>query len=246
MRILLKLSSLSAVLLLTACNPVSLSVSNHRMENPEVNSKPFKVNLASGFSGRTDMAIEERIDSDSDGVSLPAFAQGGITLGKGVEVSIRVDADSAKHLGVKYQFYGDHAEQSSSGNFSQAVTLGYEMNHTRDDSDCGTYDCNYDSWEHDTDIYDGAWIFGYKLTERNIIYGGPFYQWGSLEGYKYLFDDSQEAIDSDGDMIGANIALEHRFSSGLGLTGEVVYSTLRWEGFTEDTVLVNFKMDYQF
>ena len=124
------------------------------------------------------------------------------------------------------------------------------MNSTNDSSDCSSSLCRSEesasNWDHDTSIYDGAWVLGYKLTEYNIIYGGPFYQWGSLNGYKSITDVSEESIDSNGYMMGANIAIEHRFSFGLGLTGEVIYSTLRWNEFQENSTWFNVKMDYQF
>jgi len=47
-------------------------------------------------------------------------------------------------------------------------------------------------------------------------------------------------------MIGANIAIEHRFSFGMGLAGELVYSKLSWKGFSETDASFNFKIDYQF
>lgn len=252
MRTLLRFSRLSIVLLLSACNtynPVIVSVSNHRLDNPEVNSKPLKLNLALGASSKTTLTVEED-SSDDDGAGLHLYAQGSITAGKGVEISIRLDDQSSTHFGIKYQFYGENADKSSPGNFSQAFTLGYDTNNTNDFSECNSSSCTASestfSWDHDTSIYDGAWILGYKLTEYNIVYGGPFYQWGSLNGYKSSSNGSQEEIDSNGEMIGANLAIEHRFQGGLGLTGEVVYSTLRWNEFSEDSTGVNFKIDYQF
>ena len=78
----------------------------------------------------------------------------------------------------------------------------------------------------DTDVCDIAWIEGYKFTQRAIIYGGPFYQWGQLDGYRTITDAATEALNSNRYMLGANIAIEHRFSFGMGLGGEIVYSNL--------------------
>ena len=47
-------------------------------------------------------------------------------------------------------------------------------------------------------------------------------------------------------MIGANIAIEHRFSFGMGLAGEIVYSQLGWAGYSQTDTSFNFKIDYQF
>lgn len=252
MQVLFKFSCLSITLLLGACqgyNPVILTASNHRLDNPEVNSQPFKVNIATALSSRTALTVEENASND-DGAKSELSQQVAMTTGKGVEVKIRADTQEAIHLGIKYQFYGDHAESSSTGNFSQALTLGYEFNNDSDDSSCSTSFCDenesYSNWEYDTHAYDLAWILGYKLTSYNIVYGGPFYRWISLDGYKSIADLSEQNISGDGDMIGANIAIEHRFKFGLGLTGEIAYSTLRWEKYSIDDTGYHFKIDYQF
>jgi len=254
------ISSLLLSTLLSACssNAVKVSMSNTRFDNPEVSSKPFKVNLALGHGGRTILAIEDTGDySDDSRTEVYGFARGNITAAKGLEISVRNDEDSATRIGIKYQFYGAHTEESMRGNLSQAFTLGYERNTTSEDfysggyySDCDSLYCEYVSdfgtWEHDTDVYDIAWVVGYKFTERDIIYGGPFYQWGQLNGQKTIANTSVEQLKSDGDMIGANIAVEHRFSFGMGLAGELVYSKLSWGNFSETEGIFNFKIDYQF
>lgn len=249
---------------LSACstNPVSVSMSTTRFDNPEVSSKPLKVNLALGHGGRTKLIIEDKHDDyDSSGTNLTGFYRGNITAAKGLEISVRGDEDSAAHVGIKYQFYGAHTEQSTKGNLSQALTLGYERNSTKEQhssggyySDCDGYYCDYvterGSWQHDADIYDVAWVVGYKITSRDIIYGGPFYQWGELNGDKNITNTTTNAttkqLKSDGYMIGTNFAIEHRFSFGMGLAAEVVYSTIKWEKYSQSSGSFNFKIDYQF
>jgi len=231
-------------------------MSSTRFDNPEVSSEPFKVNLALGHGGRTILTVEDD-PYNYDGTEIYGFARGNITAAKGLEISVRNDEDSATRIGIKYQFYGAHTEESIKGNLSQAFTLGYEINTTNKEfysssyaNDCGLLHCEYVSdlgtWEHNTDVYDIAWVVGYKFTERDIVYGGPFYQWGQLKGHKHSANTSVEPLKSDGDMIGANIAIEHRFSFGMGLAGELVYSKLNWGQFSETDAIFNFKIDYQF
>ncbi|PKG81331.1 hypothetical protein CXF85_17800 [Colwellia sp. 75C3] len=251
-------TSLSLSLLLSACssNPVTVSMSTTRFDNPEVSSEPLKVNLAVGHGGRTTLAIEDNL-SHYDGTEVYGFASGNITATKGLEISVRNDEDSATHIGLKYQFYGAHTEQSSKGNISQAFTLGYERNTTgeqystyNDNWSCDEFSCdsttNTSVWEHDTNIYDIAWVVGYKFAARDIIYGGPFYQWGQLSGYKASSNAPTEELKSKGYMVGANIAIEHRFSFGMGLAGEIVYSNLDWGNYNQSDTAFNFKIDYQF
>jgi len=254
------ITSLFLSILLSACsnNPVTVSMSTTRFDNPEVSSEPFKVNLALGHGGRTELAIENPSDYyDDNGTEVYGFARGNITAAKGLEISVRSDDDSATRVGLKYQFYGAHTEESIKGNISQAFTLGLERNSTseqgsdyRKGSCEAIYYCEsiYDAsnWQHDTDIYDIAWVVGYRFAARDIIYGGPFYQWGDLQGYKTIANISNKTLSSDGDMIGANIAIEHRFSFGMGVAGELVYSKLSWGPYRETDASFNFKIDYQF
>ncbi len=256
MKYLLLLSSLFLSILLSACstNPVTVSMTTTRFDSPEVSSKPLKVNLALGHGGRTTLAIEDD-PYNYDGTNIDGFARGNITAAKGLEISVRSDEDSATRVGLKYQFHGEYSDQSTTGNLSQAFTLGYERNATSRkssfySSNCDTNYCEseYEDgiWEHDTDVYDIAWVVGYRFSDRYIIYGGPFYQWGALKGYKTIPNTPTEQLESDGNMIGANIAIEHRFSFGMGLAGEIVYSKLDWETYSQTEASFNFKIDYQF
>ena len=243
--------SLLLCTVISACSshPVTVSMSTTRFDNPEVSSEPLKVNLAVGLGGRTTLTIEDDLNN-VDGTDIYDFYRGNITALKGLEISIRSDADSATRVGIKYQFYGAHTEQSTKGSLSQAFTLGYERNTTSKlehlDDSYNDYVNSESYWEHDTDVYDIAWVVGYKFTQRAIIYGGPFYQWGQLKGYKTITNASTEALNSNGYMLGANIAIEHRFSFGMGLAGEIVYSNLDWGNYSQSDTAFNFKIDYQF
>ena len=231
-------------------------MSTTRFDNPEVSSESLKVNVALGLGSRTNLAIEDT-SYHTDGTEVYGFVRGNITAAKGLAISVKTDDDSATHIGLKYQFYGANTEQSSKGNISQAFTLGYERNTTNahyytsgNYSKCHNFYCDYVSnaadWEHDTDVYDIAWVVGYKLAERSIIYGGPFYQWGQINGYKKIANIAEEKLNGNGYMIGANIAIEHRFSFGMGLAGEIVYSNLDWGQYSQSDTAFNFKIDYQF
>lgn len=243
---------LSLSILISACssNPVSVSMSTTRFDSPEVSSEPLRVNLAAGIGSRTTVVIEEKYNDNAyDGSELYDIYRGNITAAKGLEVSLRGDGDSATRIGVKYQFYGAHTEQSIKGNIAQAFTLGYEKNSTSKqhlEDSYSDYSTNNGDWEHDTNVYDIAWVIGYRFAKRDIIYGGPFYQWGQLNGYKTIPDEAQIKLNSDGHMIGANIVIEHRFSFGMGLAGEVVYANLNWDNYSHTDTSFNFKIDYQF
>jgi len=229
-----------------------MSVSTTRFDNPEVSEKPLKVNLAMGHGSRSHVSIEETnpksplfltFDDEEGGTEIYLFTKADVTAYKGLAISLTKDQESDFHVGVKYQFYGEHSEQSIRGNLSQAFTIGYESNETNESFNASTF------WQHDTNIYDVAWVIGYKVLDNSIIYGGPFYQWGDLDGDKKILltnSTNLKELNSTGNMIGANIAFEHRFSFGLGLAGEYVISKLNWDGFKETGMALNFKLDYQF
>ena len=165
------LTNLILSILLSACstNPVSVSMSTTRFDNPEVSSEPLTVNLALGHGSRTKLIIEDQGDDyDISGTNLYGYYRGNITAAKGLEISLRGDDDSATRIGIKYQFYGAHTEQSTKGNISQAFTLGYERNETNewyysggDYIACESLYCNYVAesgyWQHDNNDNDITW-----------------------------------------------------------------------------------------
>ena len=258
---------LLSCIVLSACNSTPIvTTSATRFDNPEVSGEPLSVNVALIVGSRTELSIAQDPEKNVTEPSFPIIS-GNITAGKGLEISVSKD-ESATHFGVKYQFYGEHTEQSTDGNFSQAFTIGFERNGTSDNfdtpcSDLPSYsECSINSdsdvfeiintgdsvsghWELNTNIYDIAWVLGYKFTDRDIIYGGPFYQWGDLVGYSEIGNTSK-SFNSDGYMVGTNLAIEHRFDFGMGLGAEVVFSKFNWGNDALTSSAFNFKIDWQF
>ncbi|TLU66775.1 hypothetical protein FE810_04505 [Thalassotalea litorea] len=244
------------VLTLGACKSTpELSFNPKRFDSPEVYSQPLKVNIATGFTARSLIVIDRyedlndhTIDSQvreknygDDEVIL--FASADVTAGNGWEFSLS-GADSLK-AAVKYQFYGEHSENSDIGNLSQAVTLGYER-HQKDEAD----------WHQKSDIIDIAWVVGYRALAKGIIYGGPFIQWGKADGQVNAYELSPETGDRflaeeinfsrNGTFLGLNIAYEHRFNFGLGWGIEFVTYTNKWGDDDKADQMLNLMLDYQF
>ncbi|ALO36428.1 hypothetical protein CMT41_18025 [Colwellia sp. MT41] len=245
--------TLLMVLFLAGCSNggVYVSLSNTRLDNPEVSSKPLQVNLAWSNGNRKYLMIEKIAEGDY-GNEGTGFVRASITTIPGLALSVNDGAGSVLHFAAKYQFYGQYSDQSKTGNISQAITLGYEKKNTKGTSTTGIqsdYGYTYDddsSWQHNTGIYDVAWIVGYKLSPHNIIYGGPFYQWGTLKGSKNFSSGVSKNLNSNGSSIGANIAIEHRFTYGLGVGAELLYSSSNWAGYHSSDSAFNFKVDFQF
>jgi len=236
---------LSAFAVLSGCNSTpKASMSTLRLNNPEVNSKPLKVNLAVGHGSRSEIYLEDE-NTDSDDINV--FARASVSISNGWQVSIQDESDEAYSVAVQYQFYGDNADKADRGNFSQAIRLGYEGKVSgRGDKDTNLENNTY--WEHKTNIFDISWILGYRFNKNLIMYGGPFYYNGSLKGqYKPELEQSQIIeLDEDGKQYGANVAIEYRFNNGIGLSGEFIVTEASWGDYSHGSSNANFKFDYQF
>ncbi|QDP00396.1 hypothetical protein [Thalassotalea sp. PS06] len=264
----LKFLSLAPLLMLTtACLSTTtpeVSMGKTRFQSPEVNSKPFdvKVNMSTATRSvvvlsdlQSDILSRGEGPDENGNCFSPCFRptadvndndgeadlriEGSVSVGKGFEVIVS-GGDSNK-ISLKYQFYGAHEDQSGTGNVSQAIAIGYE---SFEDSNSGV------NWKTETKTYDIAYIIGRRLSKRTIVYGGPFVQIADAQGDGYLsFREQPDYLFSygvDGHMLGANLAIEQRFSSGLGWGVEGVVSKSDWgdDDYTDGAVHLRF--GYQF
>lgn len=225
---------------------VDVSMNQSRLESPEVNAKPLTFNISAGQNTRHQIEFDEN-NSDNDSVDLSLFLKGSVTAAEGLELYVKDSSRSVIHLGMKYQFWGDHRESSDKGNFSQAISIGYETKF----SDGGSKEAvqsdfgDYSYWQSDTKIYDVAWILGYRFNKHVMVYGGPFYQQGKMElSSERQSDDIYDG--SNGKQLGLSFATEFRFSFGLSITGELAYTDTEWANYSESAPSYSVKFDYQF
>jgi len=255
---MIKVSVIITLLFLAGCESTpKTTMPTYRLHNPEVNST-FSASIATGIGSVSTVAINgnQKTNSNEDNESdTDLFIKASIVAIEGLKVSFFGDIGGSDNGGIMalYQFYGLNADKSVEGNVSQAFSLGYINN-----DGIGFYDLPSSSpytrsnWEQDTKIIDFAWVSGYRINPDLIVYGGPFFQWGKSNVMEVLSSSSETIEDlvsnqnNKGNLYGANIALEYRFKSGLGLTGEVVYSKAEWSKSTVDDASLNFKVDYQF
>jgi hypothetical protein len=213
------------------------SLSTLRLNNPEINSEPLKVNLALGIGSRSETYLE---DGNNDGDDLSSFGRASITVAKGWQISFQDESYDAQSLAIQYQFYGEYADKSDEGNLSQSLRLGYERKET--DLDYGDI-----HWQHKRDIFDLSWILGYRFSKNLIVYGGPFYYSGSLDGYYQAgLNEQEQTLEENGEQYGGNIAIEYRFDNGFGLATELVVSESSWGKYSHGSSNVNVKFDFQF
>ncbi len=246
-------------LFLTGCNSTpKVFLSTHRLENPEVASKPLKVNISSGIVTDSIVTVQETDDEPSDGNDLNLMANIGMTFAKGLQFSLTRSHETYR-LSGKYQFWGENSDKATKGNFSQAISLGYirrdveeeEGNPELDGKNLSQVPVEERSstWQHRTNTIDIAWVLGYRLSHNFMIYGGPFYSSSALNGVRYKgYTEYEKDLDLHGYMTGANLALEYRFDNGLALISEVLIFDNKWESdtYSYSGDAFNFKIDYQF
>jgi hypothetical protein len=253
---------LISTILFTGCAnlaPPKVHLNSYRLENPEVVSKPFKVNIATGVVATnqltvpdTDGALQDTDRGNEDEVVTGFLGELGMTIAKGLQLSLSGN-ESVSRYSAKYQFYGNNADLATQGNFSQAISLGYSDSESSSEEFIpGAYESDaqdYFAWELTSHTVDIAWILGYRMTHNFMVYGGPFYGYSVAKGTR--FKDSavfEKALDLTGHMSGANLAFEYRFDRGLALSLEALTYKNRWEGgkYNLSDSVLNFKIDYQF
>ncbi len=249
---------LISTLLFTGCTNLvpSVHLDTYRLENPEVASTPLKVNIATGLVTDTELTVQDTSEdniNNIDGPDINLLGQLGVTLAKGLQISLSNSRSDTYRLSGKYQFYGDNADRATRGNFSQAISLGYSNGVTAETERTTSEEIynagNYLNWELTTHTVDIAWILGYRITDNIMVYGGPFYGYSVSKGTRFKGSPQfEKALDLNGHMPGANLVFEYRFDMGLALSQEALIYTNQWEGgkYSSSSITVNFKIDYQF
>jgi hypothetical protein len=243
-------------MIVTGCKNLDLApkanLNAYRLENPEVVSKPLKLNLAAGVVTVNQLTVQLTDEESDNSYNFDPLLNLGVSLSKGLQFSLS-NSPGSYRLSAKYQFYGNHADLATQGNFSQAFSLGYANTDTSDEERLPGVDRysgdKYLNWELTSRTIDIAWILGYRMTHNFMVYGGPFYGYSVAKGTR--FKDSavfEKALDLSGHMTGANLALEYRFDMGLALSLEALTYNNRWEGgeYSFSDATLNFKIDYQF
>ena len=280
---------IASMLIITACNSTSTSLSTVRLDRPEVSSQKYDTRMNMGFGGRASVELTESnivtyslgdaiIDSSesvsfnpsAEFVDAEAYANISTTVAPRIEISLST-IDDAK-FAIKYQFYGDTSDTAKAGNYSQAISLGlarFSDDGTRvfdgfspevDESGERAFRRLNQDFEQETYSIDIAWINGYRAGSNFLIYGGPYLVHGRLSGNElstFTSGNNEDlsdgtvmtnnvSLDSNGTMIGANLALEYEFDFGLFFTIESTWSRIDWEGATNDTSYYSFNFGYHF
>ncbi|MBY6186927.1 hypothetical protein KUV89_09865 [Marinobacter hydrocarbonoclasticus] len=215
-------------LLLSGCAASTVMAPQHfRMDRPEVDGRALRPSVGLGKVNAREVTLDagqviEEVESD-------LLGRLGLSLGNGVEFGA-ASAGNASRYSLKYQFSGSYAENEALGNWPQAVSIAVE--HTNSDQFMACTFCasaDQDLWQMDLALYDVAWILGHRPSAGWLIYGGPYYRFGRLNGQWQSSEQpgASERLNGRTQIWGANLATEYRFQTGLGLTVEMVYANTR-------------------
>lgn len=248
------------------CNSTSphVYVENSRLHSPEVNNKPFK--LVVSLKSVTETRLETNTQNKDTENDIRIALETDLSLSNGFEVSYLVGEPSIYAL--KYQFSGASKDTSDKGNFSQAIRFarqnGDELSgrYSLEDSDDSSV-----KWKQQAKLWELSWILGYRLSKKSLVFGGPFYLWGSIKGEQvfniHQMDNSYqiytpaipsgdiisqrtEFLNNDIKIIGANVALQYDFNADWLLAAEIIYSNVDWQVDDDKTTNFNFKVSYEF
>lgn len=254
----LYLAMVSLMLLVGCKSTPNTAMPTYRLNSPEVSSSPWTLNIASGIGSLSGVYLVNDSNSSKNENDSTLFIQVSVVPLEGLKIVASNASnfdDEITSITALYQFYGLNADKTVVGNFSQAMSLGYTAGFKNSSysnlSSQSSSEFNNVKWDQDTDIIDIAWILGYRINPSLLIYGGPFFQKGKAKVKNSIEDSDENILDTSnekhkGNLLGSNLALEYRFSFGLGLTGEVVHSKAKWSNSTITDNSLNFKIDYQF
>ncbi|SEA96083.1 hypothetical protein SAMN04488051_11049 [Alkalimonas amylolytica] len=247
------------------------------MESPELSAKPLSVQLHTGYAEERQFTLtadaEQQVNygcsiyssSNPDSITSnrckkrDAIYRAGLAVAPGLELGYTRHANH--RVSAKYQFAGQHRETASTGNWSQALVVGYQWQQEDFDGAVNFWtdfpDRNQratrSEWQQKTTGYDIGYVVGYRINPSLLIYGGPYIYKGDLKGEQMLTvqqnsENSQLNFDlnSAGRQTGANIALQFNFGQYFLLQSELVYSQLRWEDARKNATQLNLMFGVQF
>lgn len=278
---LLRFFYLLPVMAVTGCsvnNPPYTSMSLVRMESPELSAKPLSVQLHTGYAEERQFTLTTDAEQQvSYGCSIfsssnpdsstsnrcktrDAIYRAGLAVAPGLELGYTRHANH--RASAKYQFAGQHRETASTGNWSQALVVGYQWQQQDFDGEVNfstdefvPHFTSYSEWQQKTTGYDIGYVVGYRMNPSLLVYGGPYLYKGNLKGEQILtFRDAlgshSETLDFDlnssGRQAGANVALQFNFGQYFVLQTELVYSQLRWEDARKNATQANLMLGVQF
>ncbi|HEX4923758.1 MAG TPA: hypothetical protein VFV50_06720 [Bdellovibrionales bacterium] len=244
-------------LALTACTSIAVNVPSGRMVSSE--SLPL-LKTRIGTGGATQASVEVESDASSrpftydqpkyENMPELGFVRGALGVGQGFEILAKGGTyQGSSGVWGKYQFFGPRVTEGAAEDTSLAATVGFVGA-----SDFGAGDQNgiggpggFD-WNARANSWgtDFALIWGYRIDDRFLIFGGPFYTaWKyNIKIHHDRSDDgtSPEAdytLNGEGERKGVSLAMEFSTQARVRfvLIPELVVSHLTWTNLEPRTTL---------
>ncbi len=182
----------------------------------------------------------------------PVFTAVGLSVAKGIAFQYNA---ALRRGSAIWQYSGEHAGQAKTGNFSQALVLGYGLH--KDQGAFGdaafTVDENTSlSWQQSTESVDLGWVAGYRLNDDWLLYGGPFIVKHHIDMSSRFRQPGhdQETINPQrkfhGNQVGGNIAAQYKFTRGMTLDLELVSAKYRMDGVSQSDTQLNLMLGVHF
>lgn|GEM_PF-5535562 len=185
-------------------------------------------------------------------VGEPVFVLAGLSVIPGLAFYIN---GRQNRVSATWQYAGDYAGQASTGNFSQALVLGYSKQ--KDNAYYGDATFIGDpnetlQWDQATSATDFGWVGGYRLSSKWLVYGGPFVILHDIDLSSNYTDagDLGQIKNPDrsfkGKQIGANAAVQYQLFRHMNVSLELVRAKYRIEDVNKTNTQVNLMMGFHF
>lgn len=182
----------------------------------------------------------------------PVFVLAGLSVTPGLAFFY-----NARHnrVSATWQYGGDYAGQATTGNFSQALVLGFSTHKDNGYFGDATFigDPNETlAWDQSTSTIDFGWVGGYRLNNNWLVYGGPFVTLHDIDtSSNYTAAGGLTQIKNPdqnfkGKQIGANAAVQYQFFRNMNVSVELVSANYRIDDVSQTDTQLNLMLGIHF
>ena len=195
---------------------VTIKMPANRYDSPETMGKQWRAKVATGLGGANNVILTPDFTTMAPNPQSPTFdtaTEFQLRAGVAALENLDIEIKTLTALQIKYQFLGDGRLYAQPGNFSMAATLAGGWNESQQNGTQLFGSSQRYEVKLKEGTFDGALIFGYRVNELFLMYGGPFFTLDSYTGTDSPLDGNNVAIsitNFSGSVFqtGANLGLE--------------------------------------